>query len=242
VSSTRHRIAELLAEARSPAEVAVLLGLARNTVYYHRDRLRREAAARGEPRPPGVAPPARRSVETREQVARLLAEGLSRAEIARRLGLRKATISYHARRLGSAVDDRCARRYDWKIVQAYYDAGHSVAECVTAFGFSRQTWHAAKRRGDIVARGAAMPIEDLLVADTPRGRFNIKRRLLLEGLKENRCERCGLFEWRGQPIGLALHHINGDRHDNRVENLELLCPNCHSQTENFSGRRPKRAA
>src|SRR5437764_4705670 len=164
-------------EGRSPAEIAELLGLARNTVYYHRDRLREEGAA-AEARTPGIPPRARRSVETRAEVERLLAEGMTRAEVARRLGLSKGTISYHARRLGSTIDDRCARRYDWKLVQAYYDSGHSVAECVAAFGFSKQTWHAAKLRGDIVARGAAMPLEELLALGTPRGRFNVKRRLL----------------------------------------------------------------
>ncbi len=55
-------------------------------------------------------------------------------------------------------------------------------------------------------------------------------------LKESRCERCGLAEWRGRPLTVALHHINGDRHDNRLENLQLLCRNCHSQTDNFAGR------
>lgn len=51
-----------------------------------------------------------------------------------------------------------------------------------------------------------------------------------------RCEKCGLDEWRGSPLSLALHHVNGDRHDNRLANLQLLCPNCHSQTDNFAGR------
>ena len=85
-----------------------------------------------------------------------------------------------------------------------------------------------------------MPIERLLVADTYRSRHNVKLRLLGEGLKENRCEACGLTEWLGRPLSMALHHVNGDGRDNRLENLQLLCPNCHSQTDNFSGRGRRR--
>jgi Zn finger protein HypA/HybF involved in hydrogenase expression len=59
---------------------------------------------------------------------------------------------------------------------------------------------------------------------------------LAEGLKESRCERCGIDSWLGEPLSMALHHINGDGLDNRLENLALLCPNCHAQTPNFSGR------
>jgi hypothetical protein len=81
-----------------------------------------------------------------------------------------------------------------------------------------------------------MPLDRLLVADTYRSRHNVKLRLIGQGLKENRCERCGITDWRGQPLAMALHHVNGDGRDNRLENLQLLCPNCHSQTENFAGR------
>ena len=47
------------------------------------------------------------------------------------------------------------------------------------------------------------------------------------------CENCGLKEWLGKPLRIELHHIDGDRTNNDKSNLILLCPNCHSQTENF---------
>ena len=62
---------------------------------------------------------------------------------------------------------------------------------------------------------------------TPKS-ANIRTKVINLGLKENKCEECGITEWRGKPITIQLHHINGDRSDNRVENLRMLCPNCHS--------------
>jgi 5-methylcytosine-specific restriction endonuclease McrA len=111
---------------------------------------------------------------------------------------------------------------------------HSVNECVAHFGFSKQTWHAAKTRGDIVTRPHAMPIETLLSG--PRCRGHLKKRLLAAGLLEDRCQRCGICEWHGRCLPLELHHINGIGQDNRLENLTLLCPNCHSQTDSWGGR------
>ena len=61
------------------------------------------------------------------------------------------------------------------------------------------------------------------------------------GLKINKCEICCLSEWQGKPINCELHHINGDHTDNRIENLQILCPNCHSQTDNFRNRKGKSA-
>jgi DNA-binding CsgD family transcriptional regulator len=110
--------------------------------------VRRAAATRGDPPPPPSAPvgPAASIPNTRAEVARLLGLGVRRVEIARRLGVSKATVSYHARRLGQPVDERCARRYDWEAVQRYYDAGRTVRECIDAFGFSSASWFEAVKR------------------------------------------------------------------------------------------------
>ena len=170
-------------------------------------------------------------------MAALLTAGLAQCEIARRLGLTKSTVAYHARRLGRPVDTRCARRYDWDEIQRFYDDGHTVRECRLRFGFANETWNAAVRRGAVTARSPKLAIEELFVADTYRSRHNLRRRLIGEGIKEACCEHCGLTSWRGRPIPLALHHINGDPLDNRLENLELLCMNCHGLTDNFAGKR-----
>lgn len=234
VPSTREAIAELQTAGLKQPEIARQLDLAPTTVSYHIERLLRgdEKDPVTEPPPPDVE---LRS-NTRLKVAQMLAEDVPRVEIARRLGVSKATVSYHARRLGQTMDSRFSKRYDWNAVQHYYDDGHGVRDCIKAFGFSSASWSDAVNRGAIVARPSATPMPELLVAGTYRGRNNLKIRLVKEGLKEGCCEHCGLFHWRGARITLSLHHINGDRLDNRLENLELLCPNCHSQTSNYSGR------
>jgi len=234
----RSEIVKLRQTGVGRSEIARRLGVARPTVDYHYLRLDRLMTERV-PEPAldrSNVNAAREPIQTRAKVSLLLEAGLSRTEIARRLGITKGTVAYHARRLGAAIDERCARRYDWKIIRAHYEAGHSLAECIDRFGFSRQAWHEAVQRGAIAPRPAAMPIEDLLVAGVYRGRRNLKERLIRAGIMENKCESCGLPEWRNAAITLCLHHGNGDRDDNRLSNLSLLCPNCHSQTDNFAGR------
>lgn len=68
---------------------------------------------------------------------------------------------------------------------------------------------------------------------------NLKRRLIQAGLLENKCSCCGLTEWMGKPISLHLDHKNGITSDNTIENLRLLCPNCHSQTDTYAGKNKK---
>jgi hypothetical protein len=178
------------------------------------------------------------TVRSREKVAMLVHYGFTQAEIVAGTGLAKSTVAYHMRNLGRPADQRFNRRYDWDEVQRFYDEGHSITRCMERFGFSRGTFNDARLRGAVVTRPQAMPVERLLSGR--RDRKHVKRRLVRLGLKENRCETCGISEWRGAPLVMALHHVNGDRHDNCLENLQLLCPNCHSQTENFAGRNVRR--
>lgn len=173
---------------------------------------------------------------TREAVRRLLESGLNQTEVAFELRLSKGTVCYHAAKLGVRGDRRYGRRYPWREIQRAHDSGMSMRECQKVYGFSTSSWHEARRRGALKTKAPGIPIEELLVADRPRSRGHIRSRILRAGLKEERCERCGRDEWLGEPLRLTLHHVNGDPYDNRLENLEFLCPNCHSQTSNFSGR------
>ena len=64
------------------------------------------------------------------------------------------------------------------------------------------------------------------------GTTKLVRRYLIErGIYE--CSECGIKEWNGRPLALQLDHINGNPHDHRLENVRWLCPNCHTQTENW---------
>ena len=64
----------------------------------------------------------------------------------------------------------------------------------------------------------------------------VRLRLLEEGYKEYRCENCGLTTWLDKPIPLELHHKDGNRHNNTLENFVLLCPNCHAFTDSYRGK------
>ena len=78
-------------------------------------------------------------------------------------------------------------------------------------------------------------IDELLVEGSRIGSNALKKRLFNAKLKEYKCERCGRTEWEGVPIPLELHHKNGDHYDNRFDNLEILCPNCHALSDNYRG-------
>jgi len=97
--------------------------------------------------------------------------------------------------------------------------------------FTGKAWN--KNPENPVYRGKYLP---KLCEHSSLSSANVKELVYRLGLKENKCEICGVTEWLGNPIVCELHHINGDSTDNRIENLQILCPNCHSQTDNFRSR------
>lgn len=85
------------------------------------------------------------------------------------------------------------------------------------------------------------PLEEILVEHSTYMRGALKRRLLLEGLKQPVCEMCGQGEvWRGDRMSMVLDHINGVSDDNRLENLRMLCPNCNAILDTHCGRNTPR--
>lgn len=81
------------------------------------------------------------------------------------------------------------------------------------------------------------PIEKYFNNEIAISSYKLKMRILKDKIKEYKCEECNLKEWNNKPIPLELHHNNGNNRDNRLENLKLLCPNCHALTDNYRNRK-----
>ncbi len=120
---------------------------------------------------------------TRQAVARLYAQGLGGAAIARQLGISKPTVCFHLRMLGVPPSVEFAARYDWDQIRAYYESGHSMTEYMSEFGFSRNAWWDAIRRGVISPRPRLEPISQILRNGRRRNRYHVKTRLIAAGLK-----------------------------------------------------------
>lgn len=132
---------------------------------------------------------------------------------------------------------------------------NSLAQAAVLLGVSYQTF---SRRAfefglhsdgkNIGLKGTSKPwskpkktLEDILENRATEQSAKLKARLYAAGLKQNRCESCGISEWNGKSLVCHLEHVNGNHKDNRLENLKILCPNCHSQTETYCRGQGKNA-
>ena len=93
-------------------------------------------------------------------------------------------------------------------------------------------------------KGKSLPkrnIQDYLDNKASIGPSQLKHKLIKAGILDYKCLECGIANWRNKPISLHLDHIDGNRENNSLSNLRILCPNCHSQTSTYSKlkHRPK---
>ena len=89
--------------------------------------------------------------------------------------------------------------------------------------------------------GPKRPLSDYLEKGVPIQSHKLKLRLIADGVFEHKCANCGITEWNGLPTPLELEHKDGNHHNNSLNNLELLCPNCHAQTDTYRGKKLRKA-
>jgi hypothetical protein len=94
----------------------------------------------------------------------------------------------------------------------------------------------AHLRGKSHSWAKARPLASILQAGSRFTSYHLKNRLLKEGVLQAVCANCQLAQWLGRPIPLELDHIDGIRDNNQIENLRVLCPNCHALTPTYRAR------
>ena len=152
----------------------------------------------------------KKSIWTDQEFTDAVKASKSYAEVLRRFGLKAAGANYN--------------RVKRDIKRLGLDISHMTGKA----------WNVGERYKKLKD---PIPLEKILVKDsTYKNTYSLKNRIFKEGLKEKRCECCGNTTWLGKEIPLELHHINGDHSDLRIENLQILCPNCHSLTDNYRGK------
>jgi DNA-directed RNA polymerase subunit RPC12/RpoP len=137
------------------------------------------------------------------------------------------------------------KKTEFEIREAIESSG-SMGQAADKLGLAFSTFKSyAKKLGmykpidNVSGKGTYKPkknLEDVFLGKEHLVTSQLRNRLIREGYKEYKCERCGIDKWNGEKIGLELDHISGIRSDNSLENLRILCPNCHSQTHTFRGR------
>jgi hypothetical protein len=150
-----------------------------------------------------------------EEFAQAVAESSSAAQVARRFGLKYNGTSHRYLRMA--------------IERLSLDTSHWLGQ--------------AHLRGKTHNWTDRIPLAEILVENSTYGSTSrLKLRLIQAGMLKPCCQMCGISDWHGKPLALVLDHVNGIFDDNRIENIRLLCPNCHSQTPTFAGRNKGRRA
>ena len=130
---------------------------------------------------------------------------------------------------------------DEELIEAYNEDKH-LGKLAARFKVPViQIWRKCKVLGLEFGSGGGkqtkIPLDEILAGLHPYYQtLKLKKRMIREGVLEYKCSCCKISNWQGKEISLQLDHINGDCSDHRKENLRLMCPNCHAQTDTWCGK------
>lgn len=147
---------------------------------------------------------------TKDMLAPIVVEAKSKAEILRKLGLRPVGGNYAT-------------------ITKYLTEFDLSTEHFTGQGWSKGHTPGPKRN-----------VQEYLNNKIKINSYELKKRLLKEDILQPVCNSCNLTQWLGEPIPLELDHISGERLNNNLSNLRLLCPNCHAKTPTYRGKNIKK--
>ena len=163
----------------------------------------------------------------------------------------RKVVQRRCERLGVDIKPNRWHRYDDVTVIAAAQNAHSTTEVMRRLNLKPAGYSHARFKQRLAALGFTYPnaaawntgvvfgpkreLSEYLVKNGPAiGSSKLRCRLIKEGYKENKCESCGITEWRGKPISLHLEHKDGGHTNNEMQNIEILCPNCHLQTPTYA--------
>lgn len=153
----------------------------------------------------------RRRTWTESQLIAAVAESTSMAQVLRRIGLRPAGGNYE-----------------------------QVKMRIASLRLATEHWTGqAHLRGKSNPHVRRHPLESILRRGTYYQSNKLRKRLLREGILEAKCSSCGGVEWLGKAIPLELDHVDGDKTNNELDNIRLICPNCHALTPTYRGKNTK---
>jgi hypothetical protein len=165
--------------------------------------------------------------------------GPVRRDVGRRVGPDRTVSAWHDRDLIEALDGAASISMVMRRLGLSVNAHgqrRRIEARVRELGLPTEHLRGRGAGGGQPAGPVKRPLAEVLVQGRPTTTSALRLRLIDDGILEARCARCTLDRWLGGPIPLQLDHINGDRNDNRLENLRLLCPTCHALTDTYCGR------
>lgn len=193
----------------------------------------------------------------KQELEKLLSEGLSSREIAIKLGKSQTTIRYWVNKLGLKFNGtiKNCNKIDVDQLKKLLETSVSVKELLHNLKLSISS------NSYLVLKNIALqnnlelpngrkhvkckPIDEdfeykVFIENSNVSRNSVKRRLIKEG-RGSFCEICNITDWNDKPINMRLDHINGIPNDNRKVNLRFICPNCDSQLDTYCGKNTKRS-